>query len=184
MTGPALPVNRVEDVSIPTPGAPIPARLYAPERDRAYPILMYLHGGGYVKGGPDESDTFCRNLSSLAAAHGDFRRLSPSRPNIRFRPRWTTRSPRPPGLASTRPISAPRQGPWRSVVKARAEIFAALTCLHARSDPRIAIRYQILLQPVIDFALTFPSIAMKPTECLVPRDEPRLVLPNLCWRGS
>ena len=48
---------------------------------------------------------------------------------------------------------------------------AAVTCLHARSDPRLAIRYQVLLQPVVDFALAFPSMAMKPTECLVPRDD-------------
>src|SRR6266550_555706 len=66
MTGAALPVNRVADVTIPISGAPLSARLYAPERDRAYPILIYLHGGGYVKGGLDECDVFCRNLSMLA----------------------------------------------------------------------------------------------------------------------
>ena len=43
-------------------------------------------------------------------------------------------------------------------------------CKHDRI-PRIAIRYQVLLQPVVDFALTFPSIAMNATECLVPRED-------------
>ena len=37
--------------------------------------------------------------------------------------------------------------------------------------PRVAIRYQVLLQPVVDFTLSFPSIAMPPTECLVPRED-------------
>ena len=66
MTGEPLPVDRVEDLSIPVAAAPIPARLYAPDRRKAYPLLVYLHGGGYVKGGLDESDTFCRNLSAVA----------------------------------------------------------------------------------------------------------------------
>src|SRR5262249_13717093 len=48
---------------------------------------------------------------------------------------------------------------------------AAVTCLLARSDPRVAIRHQVLLQPVLDFTLSFPSMAMPPTECLVPRDD-------------
>ena len=27
--------------------------------------MVYLHGGGYVKGGIDESDAFCRNLARV-----------------------------------------------------------------------------------------------------------------------
>ena len=48
---------------------------------------------------------------------------------------------------------------------------AAVTCLRLRSDPRVAIRYQVLLQPVVDFTLSFPSIAMPSDECLVPRED-------------
>ena len=48
---------------------------------------------------------------------------------------------------------------------------AAVTCLRLRSNPRVAIRYQVLLQPVVDFTLSFPSIAMPSTECLVPRED-------------
>jgi acetyl esterase len=48
---------------------------------------------------------------------------------------------------------------------------AAVTCLLLRSDARVAIRHQVLLQPVIDFTLSFPSIGMPATECLVPRDD-------------
>src|SRR4051812_33310468 len=66
MTGAAPPVQRVEGLSIPGEQAQTPARLYAPDRNTAFPLLVYLHGGGYVKGGLDESDVFCRNLSALA----------------------------------------------------------------------------------------------------------------------
>jgi acetyl esterase/lipase len=170
MTGPALPVNRVEDVSIPTSGASIPARLYAPEGDRAYPVLVYLHGGGYVKGGPDESDTFCRNLSSLA-------QHMVISVDYRLAPEHTFPAALDDAIAATAWAcvnaadlgAAP--GPVVICGESAGGNLAALTCLHARSHPRIAIRYQVLLQPVIDFALTFPSIAMKPTECLVPRDD-------------
>src|SRR5438094_718594 len=33
------------------------------------------------------------------------------------------------------------------------------------------IRHQVLLQPVVDFTLSFPSIALPNTECLVPRED-------------
>ena len=48
---------------------------------------------------------------------------------------------------------------------------AAVTCLRLRSNPHVAIRYQVLLQPVVDFTLSFPSIAMPAAECLVPRED-------------
>jgi acetyl esterase/lipase len=31
--------------------------------------------------------------------------------------------------------------------------------------------FQVLLQPVVDFTLSYPSIAMAATECLVPRED-------------
>src|SRR4051812_31160661 len=66
MTGTPLPIGRVDAITIPAGDRDIPARVYAPERDGAYPVVVYLHGGGYVKGGLDDSDVFCRNLSRIA----------------------------------------------------------------------------------------------------------------------
>jgi acetyl esterase len=48
---------------------------------------------------------------------------------------------------------------------------AAVACLILRSDRRVSIRHQVLLQPVVDFTLSFPSIALPNTECLVPRED-------------
>jgi acetyl esterase len=48
---------------------------------------------------------------------------------------------------------------------------AAVVALLARGRSDVAISRQVLLQPVLDFSLSFPSIAMSPTECLVPRDD-------------
>jgi acetyl esterase len=170
MTGPPLPVDRVEDLSLPAADAPIPARLYAPDRSNAYPVLVYLHGGGYVKGGLDESDTFCRNLSSVArhmVVSVDYR-LAPEHPfpaaldDAVAATAWVCAHATDLGAAA---------GPVVIGGESAGGNLAVVTCLQARSDPRIAIRYQVLLQPVVDFALTFPSIAMKATECLVPRED-------------
>ena len=170
MTGAPLAVDRVDEVSIPADDAPIPARIYAPERGRPYPILVYLHGGGYVKGGLDESDTFCRNLSSLAqhmVVSVDYR-LAPEHPfpaaldDAIAATAWVCAHGADLGAAP---------GPVAICGESAGGNLAAITCLHARADPRTAIRRQILLQPVVDFALSFPSIAMKPTECLVPRED-------------
>lgn len=168
MTGPSLPVDRIEDIAIPAADAPIPARVYAPERDHACPLLVYLHGGGYVKGGLDECDVFCRNLCRLArhtVVSVDYR-LAPEHPfpaaldDAIAATAWACAHAADLGAAP---------GPVVICGESAGGNLAAVTCLHARTDPRIAIRHQVLLQPVVDFALTFPSMAMKPTECLVPR---------------
>lgn len=170
MTGAALPVDRIEDVLLPAGAATIPARIYTPERGEKYPVLVYLHGGGYVKGGLDESDTFCRNLSRLTqhlVVSVDYR-LAPEHPfpaaveDAIAATVWACTHAADLGAAP---------GPVVICGESAGGNLAAVTCLHARSDPRIEIRYQVLLQPVVDFDLTFPSIAMKPTECLVPRED-------------
>src|SRR5215468_12169936 len=66
ITGEPVPIQRVEDVTIPSVDAPIPARIYAPNSPKPPPIILYLHGGGYVKGGIQESDAFCRNLAYVS----------------------------------------------------------------------------------------------------------------------
>ncbi|RYF81859.1 MAG: alpha/beta hydrolase [Comamonadaceae bacterium] len=54
---------RVEDLQIPTrDGAMLPARLYAPTHE-CLPVLVYLHGGGFVVGGIATHDILCRVLA-------------------------------------------------------------------------------------------------------------------------
>src|SRR4051794_778124 len=170
MSGIPLPVDRVEDLSIASHDGPIRARLYAPDRGQPYPVLVYLHGGGYVKGGVDESDAFCRNLSRRTrhtVVSVDYR-LAPEHPfpaalnDAVEATAWI--------CANARDLGA-SPGPVVMCGESAGGNLAAVTCLVGRSDTRIAIRRQVLLQPVIDFALTFPSIAMKPQDCLVPRDD-------------
>ncbi|MBL0147875.1 MAG: alpha/beta hydrolase [Ideonella sp.] len=60
---PRAALARVQDFEIPAAdGAPLPARLYAPSEGHL-PVLLYLHGGGFVIGGLETHDSLCRQLA-------------------------------------------------------------------------------------------------------------------------
>lgn len=65
---PRAPLGRVEDFAIPSfDGTPLPARLYAPSH-ATLPVLLYLHGGGFVIGGLETHDSLCRQLALRSGA--------------------------------------------------------------------------------------------------------------------
>ena len=168
--GEPVPLQRIEDVTIPGADAAIPARVYAPDGPARCPVMLYFHGGGYVKGGIEESDAFCRNLAKVAqhfVLSIDYR-LAPEHPfpaaldDAVAATLWA-------GSHATELGGAP--GPVVVCGESAGGNLAAVACLCLRANPRVAIRHQVLLQPVIDFTLSFPSIAMPATECLVPRED-------------
>ena len=60
---PRAPLARVQNLILPAAdGTPLPARLYAPNHERL-PVLLYLHGGGFVIGGLETHDSLCRQLA-------------------------------------------------------------------------------------------------------------------------
>jgi acetyl esterase len=64
---PAPPLPRVEDLTIPGPAGPIPARLYAPTTGGApLPAVAYFHGGGWVQGDLDTHHGLCARLAKHA----------------------------------------------------------------------------------------------------------------------
>ena len=63
---PRAPLARVEDLLLDGgDGKPRAARLYAPSW-LPLPVLLYLHGGGYVIGGLETHDSLCRQLAARA----------------------------------------------------------------------------------------------------------------------
>jgi acetyl esterase len=60
--GPQIPLHRVEDVSLPSPGAALRMRLYRPSAGRL-PIALFLHGGGWTVNDIDTHDELCRRLA-------------------------------------------------------------------------------------------------------------------------
>jgi acetyl esterase len=82
MEGPRVELPRVDDFTIPGPAGVIPARLWAPSSDPGLPVLLYLHGGGFVVGGIDTCEGMCRRiaLQSGAAVVAIDYRLAPEHP--------------------------------------------------------------------------------------------------------
>jgi acetyl esterase len=65
--GPGMSGVQTRDLDIPSDGAPVPARLYEPVNLPAgSPLLVYLHGGGWVLGSVDSHDPVCRYLARNA----------------------------------------------------------------------------------------------------------------------
>ena len=64
VAGPRLPVKAVRTHEAPGPAGPVAVRLYEPEGadGRPLPILVYYHGGGWIRGDLDTHDDVCRYL--------------------------------------------------------------------------------------------------------------------------
>lgn len=88
---PAAAVAEVRDLALPTAAGPRKLRLYTPrdigsiapkDSGQAAPLLLFLHGGGYVFGDLDGYDWVCRGLcheSGMRVASLDYR-LAPEHP--------------------------------------------------------------------------------------------------------
>jgi acetyl esterase/lipase len=64
--GPKVPA-RVDPLTLPGPAGPMAARLYVPEGGQTpMPLLVYLHGGGWVRGDLHTHDNTCRFLAREA----------------------------------------------------------------------------------------------------------------------
>jgi acetyl esterase len=69
MDEPAPAVPRVEDIRIPGPAGPIPARVYASQAGAAVrPTVAYFHGGGWVQGDLETHHGLCARLARHADA--------------------------------------------------------------------------------------------------------------------
>ncbi len=70
MDEPAPPLPRVEDIRIPGPAGPMPARVYDPAGDAGgiRPAVAYFHGGGWVQGDIETHDGLCARLAQGSGA--------------------------------------------------------------------------------------------------------------------
>ena len=57
------------DLKIDWSASAMAARHYAPNADRARPLLVYYHGGGFVHGDLDDARSVCRRLCRHADVH-------------------------------------------------------------------------------------------------------------------
>jgi acetyl esterase/lipase len=61
-------VASTEDIMIPGPAGDIPARVYTPEGEGPFPVIVYYHGGGWVVANIDVYDASARALANQAKA--------------------------------------------------------------------------------------------------------------------
>ncbi|HKY89915.1 MAG TPA: alpha/beta hydrolase [Nevskiaceae bacterium] len=61
-------VAKVEDRTIPGPSGKIAVRVYTPEGQGPFPVLVYFHGGGFVIGSLNAYDILCRELTGGSGA--------------------------------------------------------------------------------------------------------------------
>ena len=170
MTGAPVEVAGVEDKTLDTEVGAVGVRVFTPTADGPMPIMMYFHGGGFVKGGVVETDVFCRRLAKATGnvvVSVDYR-LTPEHPypaaldDAYHCSLWAYENAR--ALGGT-------QDSFSVCGESAGGNLATVICLLARSSAEIEISRQILLQPVVDFTLSFPSIGMPASECLVPRED-------------
>jgi acetyl esterase len=59
---------KVDDTTLPGPGGKLPVRIYTPEGEGPFPVVVYYHGGGFVIADLDTYDAGPRALAQQAKA--------------------------------------------------------------------------------------------------------------------
>ncbi len=144
-------MKRIVDRSIPAEGRAIPVRIYTPAESVPMPILIFLHGGGWVLGDLEQSDPFCRQLAKrgrCVVVSVDYRLA----PEYKF----------PAALEDTLAVLdwAAEHAPELGGDSARLGVgggsaggtLATAACLTARQQDHPAIAFQILFNPVTNLA--------------------------------
>ena len=138
----------IDNLSIQGPVLEIPLRIYRPDGEGPFPVLVYFHGGGWVIGGLDEYDDVCAKLAAGAGyvvVSVDYR-LAPEHPfpaaveDCYAATQWT--------VENTELLDA---DPGRITIggdSAGGNLAAAIT-LMARDQGGPALEHQLLLYPAV-----------------------------------
>ena len=164
---PVYHLASVEDFYISTREHRVPVRLYRPDDEQHLPVILFMHGGGWVLGSLDAYDGICRKLaldSGCPVLAVDYR-LAPEYPypaalNDCFAVlAWLVDNGTQMGLDPSRIALAGDS--------AGANLSAALTVM-SRDRGGPAIRHQALLYPATDRSCSSPSFAENDRYLLTP----------------
>ena len=155
MFGPGPQVGGVTDLAIPGPGGEIPLRVYTPEAEGPFGMLVFYHGGGWVIGDLDSHDRECRALCRgagclvvsvqyrLAPEH-----VFPAAPDDAFAAlTWVAAHAEELGGDGSR-IAVGGDSAGGNL--------AAVVALLARDAGGPALRFQLLVYPAVDMRLDNP----------------------------
>ena len=151
--GPGPEVERVDDRRIPGPEGDIPIRVYWPQGDGPFPILIWFHGGGWVLGDLDTADSTCRSLTAKAGAvvvSVDYR-LAPEHPypagvDDAYAAAWWV-------LSHATDLGG---DPWRIAVggDSAGGNLATVTALQVKRKGGPKFCFQLLVYPVTDSSMS------------------------------
>jgi acetyl esterase len=135
----------------------VPVRLYRPEKEGTLPLLVFLHGGGWMLGDLETHDAMHRHLAERAgcAVLGVGYRLAPEHPfpagldDVATAFAWARREA---GVLGCDPSRIALGGE-----SAGANLTAALT-LRLRDAGKDQPMFQLLVHPATDLALSLPSM--------------------------
>jgi acetyl esterase len=152
--GEPVPVAEIGDRTIPGPAGDIPVRIYRPAAGEL-PVLVWYHGGGWVIGDLDTTDTAARQLAAeggCVVVSVDYR-LAPEHAfpaaadDAWAALRWVVDHADELGVDGTR-VAVGGDSAGGNL--------AAISALRAR-DEGLALRHQLLVYPVTDLTASFGS---------------------------
>jgi acetyl esterase len=152
--------GRIEERVVPGAAGPLAARLYVPRNvGEPAPLLVFLHGGGWVRGDLDSHDAPCRVLAGLAGV----RVLSVE---YRKAPEHPFPAPADDALAAWAHVAghADELGadPARLAIggDSAGGNLAAVTAIGARDGRHPSPAFQLLIYPACDLSRKHPSVAL------------------------
>jgi acetyl esterase len=154
---PGEEVAEVRDLVAPSPDGDIPVRVYRPAGDGPLPLVVFFHGGGWVIGGIDSHDGLCRQLANGAG-------VVVVSVDYRLAPEHTFPAAADDAYAAT--VWAVEHAAALGADGSRVAVagdsaggnLAAVVALMARDRGAPALRFQLLVYPVVDFVRDLPSM--------------------------
>ena len=155
--GKQIPVNEIVQQNISGRQVDIPIRLYYPGEQKALPLILFFHGGGWVYGNLDSHDRFCRRITKdtgaivLAVSY----RLAPF-----YKYPTALEDCYDAFLWAVQNATSLSANPEKIIVMGDSAggNLAAAVCLMARDQGHQLITKQILVYPVVSGKLNQPSI--------------------------
>ncbi|MCY3645721.1 MAG: alpha/beta hydrolase [Chloroflexi bacterium] len=166
--GPAPAMVRVEEHSLAVPDGAVPIRVLVPLEQPAG-VIVYYHGGGWVVGSIDESDTVARKLAertSCSVVLVDYRLAPEHRYPVAVDDSWAALEWVGEHLAE---IAAPGVPLFVAGDSAGGNL-AAVMALRARDRGGPPIASQILIYPVTDANFWRPSYTDPENQLLLTRE--------------
>jgi len=154
---PAGELARTDESAVPGPSGDVSVRVYSQATEAALPVVVYFHGGGWTIGDLASYDVLCRKL---AIATG----LTVVSVGYRLAPEHGFPAAVDDCYAVTKWIA--EHGSELGVDGSRLAVagdsaggnLAAVTSILARDRGAPTLAFQLLIYPVIDGTMSFPSI--------------------------